>query len=276
LDVIVRDLNVERVYAGDKILATGTLAVVPDASGLARAGENAVSQRGGAAGGDMAQGVTGTKMMGSREMTYKLVFVACDVESTNQQSKYDDFDNSDDEDEALTTGDAENAPEEDDDELVRRQKRRKRRELALCERMRKTPQLYDALAQSIAPAVYGHADIKRGILLQLVGGVHKVRSALKPLVHSSPRDDPPALPGDARGHQAARRHKRLRRGRPVNGQVAIFEVRLLVHASGRLHFRQSRVRRRLDGVRRARRRDGRVLRRGRRAHVGRQRHLLCV
>mmetsp|Transcript_1161 Transcript_1161/g.4234 ORF Transcript_1161/g.4234 Transcript_1161/m.4234 type:complete len:883 (+) Transcript_1161:73-2721(+) len=172
LDVIVRDLNVERVYAGDKILATGTLAVVPDASGLARAGENAVSQRGGAAGGDMAQGVTGTKMMGSREMTYKLVFVACDVESINQQSKYDEFECSDEEDEALTAG--ENAPEEDDDEMVRRQKRRKRREMALCERMRKTPQLYDALAQSIAPAVYGHADIKRGILLQLVGGVHKV------------------------------------------------------------------------------------------------------
>ena len=39
--------------------------------------------------------------------------------------------------------------------------------------MRQRPRLYDALAESIAPAVFGHKDIKHGILLQLVGGVAK-------------------------------------------------------------------------------------------------------
>ena len=49
-----------------------------------------------------------------------------------------------------------------------------RREDALtAKKMRQRPRLYDALAESIAPAVFGHKDIKHGILLQLVGGVAK-------------------------------------------------------------------------------------------------------
>jgi DNA replication licensing factor MCM7 len=35
------------------------------------------------------------------------------------------------------------------------------------------PQLYMKLAQSIAPEIYGHADIKKALLLLLVGGVTK-------------------------------------------------------------------------------------------------------
>lgn len=34
-------------------------------------------------------------------------------------------------------------------------------------------QIYTKLANSIAPAVYGHEDLKKGILLQLFGGVQK-------------------------------------------------------------------------------------------------------
>jgi hypothetical protein len=33
--------------------------------------------------------------------------------------------------------------------------------------------IYQNLVNSIAPAVYGHDDVKRGILLMLFGGVHK-------------------------------------------------------------------------------------------------------
>jgi DNA replication licensing factor MCM6 len=39
--------------------------------------------------------------------------------------------------------------------------------------MRSTPDIYHRLARSIAPSVYGHDDIKRAVLLMLVGGVHK-------------------------------------------------------------------------------------------------------
>jgi hypothetical protein len=40
--------------------------------------------------------------------------------------------------------------------------------------MRTTPNIYDKLAASIAPTVYGHTEIKKGILLMLLGGVQKV------------------------------------------------------------------------------------------------------
>jgi len=41
------------------------------------------------------------------------------------------------------------------------------------EAMRTTPSIYDKLARAIAPTVYGHDEIKRGILLMLLGGVQK-------------------------------------------------------------------------------------------------------
>lgn len=41
------------------------------------------------------------------------------------------------------------------------------------EAMKSDPQIYDKLTRSIAPSVYGHEDIKRAILLMLIGGVHK-------------------------------------------------------------------------------------------------------
>jgi DNA replication licensing factor MCM6 len=33
--------------------------------------------------------------------------------------------------------------------------------------------IYSRLVQSIAPTVYGHEIVKKGVLLQLMGGVHK-------------------------------------------------------------------------------------------------------
>ena len=39
--------------------------------------------------------------------------------------------------------------------------------------MRESAEIYKNLADSIAPAVSGHEEIKKGILLMLVGGVNK-------------------------------------------------------------------------------------------------------
>ena len=33
--------------------------------------------------------------------------------------------------------------------------------------------LYERLVSSVAPAVYGHMEVKRAVLLMLFGGVHK-------------------------------------------------------------------------------------------------------
>ena len=40
-------------------------------------------------------------------------------------------------------------------------------------KMKDQDDLYTKLAESIAPSVYGHVDVKKGVLLQLFGGVHK-------------------------------------------------------------------------------------------------------
>jgi len=40
--------------------------------------------------------------------------------------------------------------------------------------LQQDPALYDKLAQSIAPEIYGHEDVKKALLLLLVGGVTKI------------------------------------------------------------------------------------------------------
>lgn len=39
--------------------------------------------------------------------------------------------------------------------------------------MRHDPELYRKLTDSITPTVFGHEEVKRGVLLMLFGGVHK-------------------------------------------------------------------------------------------------------
>ena len=39
--------------------------------------------------------------------------------------------------------------------------------------MKDQEDLYTKLAQSVAPGVYGHLDVKKGVLLQLFGGIKK-------------------------------------------------------------------------------------------------------
>lgn len=39
--------------------------------------------------------------------------------------------------------------------------------------MSETPDLYRRMVQSISPAVHGHEEVKRGVLLMLFGGIHK-------------------------------------------------------------------------------------------------------
>lgn len=47
------------------------------------------------------------------------------------------------------------------------------KEIDEAERMRATDDFFNKLVDSIAPTVFGHQDIKRAILLMLLGGVHK-------------------------------------------------------------------------------------------------------
>lgn len=166
MDIIVRNEMVERAKAGDKCLLTGTLIVIPDLSQLAlpinklermpEAGRVSGKNKPGLSN----DGVTGLKALGVRDLTYRLAFVASMVQSCAMPVS------------AMSVRYGEEDMLEDQDADPRRLFTST--ELDDIAKMRSTPQLYARMVESIAPNIYGHAEIKAGILLMLFGGVHKV------------------------------------------------------------------------------------------------------
>ena len=165
LDVIVRHDVVERAKAGDKVVFTGMLVVLPDNSNLARAGESTLATKGGrgGAGTDSGPGVSGLKNLGVREMTYRLAFVASSVQPQEQRTSGCSIRT--DESGGVDSVDGTSGPERMSEE-----------EMHEIQGMRATPQLYHKLVKSVAPGVFGHIEVKRGVLLMLFGGVHKKTS----------------------------------------------------------------------------------------------------
>lgn len=162
LDIILRGEIVERAKAGDKCVFTGCEIVVPDVSQLGLPGVKPASvrdNRGAGRGEGMDGSVSGLKSLGARDLTYKLAFLACmvtesgDGDSFRTDSRVDDADGDNEQEEWLAS-----LPQAQIEEL---------------KEMAQSPTLFQDLVNSIAPTVYGHEVIKKGILLQLMGGVHK-------------------------------------------------------------------------------------------------------
>ncbi|TYJ58147.1 hypothetical protein B9479_001243 [Cryptococcus floricola] len=162
LDVILRSETVERAKAGDKSTFTGTFIVVPDVSQLGLPGVNAEMMResrgGRGEGGPASQGVTGLKALGVRDLMYKTAFLSCMVQNADQRSGVMDV-----------RGDVEDGQ----DERTSLISSLTTAELDELKAMLEKDNIYQSLVQSIAPTVYGHEIVKKGILLQLMGGVHK-------------------------------------------------------------------------------------------------------
>mmetsp|Transcript_16886 Transcript_16886/g.23318 ORF Transcript_16886/g.23318 Transcript_16886/m.23318 type:complete len:857 (+) Transcript_16886:183-2753(+) len=159
LDVILRHESVESARAGDKVVLVGQLMVVPDAGALAMAGDRADLRSGGSGrnGQAAAEGATGLRALGVRDLHYKMCFLASSARNTADSSTGginirggDEGEETEDKDEGLSDAD-----------------------LQEIGGMKADPKLYDNLVRSVAPAVFGHQDIKRAILLMLLGGVHK-------------------------------------------------------------------------------------------------------
>ena len=168
MDIILRGEMVERAKAGDKCLFTGTLIVVPDISQLGLPGVRAEAMRDAQSQkrsreGFANEGVSGLKALGVRDLTYRMAFLACMVqpvdakESLNVALHGEDISLADEEQEAflksLTQGEI-----NDLRAMVHGEN--------ICAR----------LVSSMAPTVWGHDIVKKGILLQLMGGIHKVTS----------------------------------------------------------------------------------------------------
>jgi len=154
IDVILRNDCVERAKPGDVCLFTGTLVVIPNVGNMYSRG--ATITKGNAA----SDGVSGLKKMGVREMSYKLVFIASWVEDVSNGVK-----------QGMTKCNFRQNEEQEDMDMIS--------DLTAAERDRiiemgiHTPNTYGLLADCIAPNIFGHENIKKGILLQMFGGVHK-------------------------------------------------------------------------------------------------------
>ena len=153
LDIIIRGADqVECVQAGDRCDFIGTLVVVPDVAQMfaAQAGLVRSETSRGARG---AEGIQGLKSLGVREMTHRMAFVAncCLRDGSQTPAQLEDLQSQTDPENALFSG----------------------VELDTIHRMGKDPNIYENIVKSLFPSIYGNDEIKKGIVLQLFGGVPK-------------------------------------------------------------------------------------------------------
>ncbi|CAD0095041.1 unnamed protein product [Aureobasidium vineae] len=181
MDVILRGEMVDRAKAGEKCIFTGTLIVVPDVSQFRVPGQRpqatrdtSSAPRGAEAGGS---GVGGLKALGVRELTYRMAFLANMVtpdastagqastqqlrgQATNIMSSLNQAKNSE----------MDKIGEEAQSDYLASLSPNEINELKT---MVHSPNIFMRLIDSIAPMIYGHTVVKKGLLLQLMGGVSK-------------------------------------------------------------------------------------------------------
>ncbi|KAG8550711.1 hypothetical protein GDO81_022541 [Engystomops pustulosus] len=155
VEIILRAEAVESCQAGDRCDFTGCLIVVPDVAQLATPGvRSETSSRVGGTEGYEAEGVRGLRALGVRDLSYRLVFLACYVAPTNPR-----FGGKDLHEEDMTA------------ESIKNQMSTKEWEKVF--EMSQDKNLYHNLCTSLFPTVHGNDEVKRGILLMLFGGVPK-------------------------------------------------------------------------------------------------------
>ncbi|XP_053143279.1 DNA replication licensing factor MCM6 [Hemicordylus capensis] len=155
VEVILRAEAVESAQAGDKCDFTGSLIVVPDVAQLSTPGVRAeTGSRVAGKEGYETEGIRGLRALGVRELSYKLVFLACYVAPTNPRF-----------------GGKELRDEEQTAESIKNQMSVKEWEKVF--EMSQDKNLYHNLCTSLFPTIHGNDEVKRGILLMLFGGVPK-------------------------------------------------------------------------------------------------------
>ena len=152
IDVILRNELVEKAKPGDKCTFIGTLIVVPDITSLYKPGEKVQKQikREVAKKEDqkITTGVSGLKNLGIKDLSYKLIFIANNVLFMTESG----------------------SQEMNDNEKI---KEFTKSELDKILQMKNDPSIYNNLSKAISPSVFGHDEVKKGLLLMLFGGVNK-------------------------------------------------------------------------------------------------------
>eukprot|EP00420_Gonyaulax_spinifera_P039704 CAMPEP_0197877328 /NCGR_PEP_ID=MMETSP1439-20131203/6044_1 /TAXON_ID=66791 /ORGANISM="Gonyaulax spinifera, Strain CCMP409" /LENGTH=830 /DNA_ID=CAMNT_0043496667 /DNA_START=71 /DNA_END=2563 /DNA_ORIENTATION=+ len=164
MDVIVRDECCERCKPGDKVLITGSLIVVPDVPTLMSPSElksqvrRSLNTRSDAAYGS-TDGVRGLQGLGNRDLTYKLAFFGTFIDEDSEWGSHN-------------SGQGENVRSDDRMYLSQSDKERFQQ---ISEHVGAGGRrdCFDVLARAIAPAIHGHLEVKKGVLLMLIGGTPK-------------------------------------------------------------------------------------------------------
>ncbi|CCD26850.1 MCM DNA helicase complex subunit MCM6 NDAI_0I02820 [Naumovozyma dairenensis CBS 421] len=178
LEVVLRGDCVERAKPGDRCRFTGAEIVVPDVTQLGLPGVKPTSSmdtRGISRSTEgLNSGVTGLRSLGVRDLTYKISFLACHVISIGSNTDAtNNLGTTDNELQLAATLQGSNVYQdyEKDQEIFLNSLNAE--EINELKEMVKDEHIYDKLVRSIAPAVFGHEAVKKGILLQMLGGVHK-------------------------------------------------------------------------------------------------------
>eukprot|EP00835_Amoeboradix_gromovi_P004378 NODE_337_length_10662_cov_0.497207.p1 type:complete len:850 gc:universal NODE_337_length_10662_cov_0.497207:602-3151(+) len=209
IDIICRGDIVELCKAGDKCCISGTLLAIPDINAYSLKLGGVEVRKGGKNQSTNNQGVSGLKDLGCRELNHKLIFMASHVkvvsgmvkanppapaatreaiESTSDmfhqksaisrttssilptelQSSPSIAANAENNDELTNWLDPDGL---DPNEILEKCFNQTQRNKLL--EMSRDINIYQNFVNSLCPHVFGHMDIKRGLLLQLIGGVHK-------------------------------------------------------------------------------------------------------
>jgi DNA replication licensing factor MCM6 len=177
MDVILRGEIVDRAKAGEKCIFTGALIVIPDVSQLGLPGVRPVAVRDNQNRSGDAGGVTGLKALGVRDLTYRLAFLACMVTpdtSTTASAVSQQLNGQSNNILASLNQTAPIDPNEPGDhaqEAVLASMTHA--EIEDLRKMVHSDHIYSRLVNSLAPMVYGHEIVKKGLLLQLMGGLSK-------------------------------------------------------------------------------------------------------
>lgn len=162
VDVVLRAESVESVQAGDRCDFTGTVIVLPDISVLQYPGAK-IDIGSSRKHGDNAaiEGLRGLKALGVRDLNYRMAFLANYVEATTSRFGGTDLPISE-----ITADDI--------------KKQMSDSEWNKVYEMSRDRSLYSNLINSLFPSIYGCDELKRGVLLQLFGGVAKTTHERKP------------------------------------------------------------------------------------------------
>ncbi|KAF2273532.1 MCM-domain-containing protein [Westerdykella ornata] len=181
MDVILRGEMVDRAKAGEKCIFTGTVIVIPDVSQFRVPGVRVQAQRDTsslARGNDVGgSGVSGLKALGVRDLTYRMSFLACmvipDTSTPGQTSNHHLTGRAENILASLNQGQIEDPSASGEEAQAEYLSTLTQAEIADLREMVHKPNIFMRLVDSIAPMVYGHQVIKKGLLLQLMGGVSK-------------------------------------------------------------------------------------------------------